>query len=140
MKLEKYKKHAIVLTLATFIFLPIAKENIRAAASVQPKDLKRILSNLLNNSVEASNDGGRIRVSTDTDGEFCVIEVTDEGAGIPKDVIGKIGTKGFSFGKSNGNGLGLSNAISVVESWGRRVEITSNFSQGTSVTLRLPIA
>lgn len=112
--------------------------------SIVTSDFKRILSNLINNSVEAfKNNQGQITVSSKRieDSKQVVIEVEDNGAGIPEDILKKLGVRGVSFGKEgskdSGSGLGLFHAKSTIESWGGKFEITSKVGKGTSVKIFL---
>lgn len=110
----------------------------------QDKELKRVLSNLINNSAEAlSNEGGTITIGSRTVGQNALIYILDDGKGMTPEVLNKIGTKGFSFGKESsndsGSGLGIHHAISTIESWNGKVVIQSKPSEGTLVQIQLPI-
>ncbi|MDO8802815.1 MAG: HAMP domain-containing sensor histidine kinase [Elusimicrobiota bacterium] len=111
-------------------------EEIKAA--VEPKEFQRLLSNLLNNSVEAFDGPGAVTVSlTARDGRV-LIEVKDEGKGIPPGILAKLGQKGETHGKAGGNGLGLYHARTSVESWGGNFRIGSEPGKGTTVAIELP--
>jgi len=101
--------------------------------------LQRILSNLINNSVQAlKNEMGQIDVSLSKRGEGHVqIEIKDNGAGIPRHVITKLGRRGQTF-RAAGSGLGLFDAKTTIESWAGELAIDSQMGQGTSVKLILP--
>lgn len=119
----------------------ICTENVLAAQSIVDSDLRRILSNLIGNSIEALNTkNSKVLISTSKSGNRCLIEITDNGKGIPDEILSKIGTEGFSYGKENGNGLGLHHAIRTIKSWGGDVKIRSKVGVGTTVTLTLPAA
>lgn len=110
-------------------------------AHVQAAELKRILSNLVNNGVEAIEDVGRVIVDLERRGAGeVVIRVRDDGRGIPEDVRGKLGTRGFSHGKASGNGLGVAHAMETVSRWGGRIAIEPAQNRGTVVSVVLPIA
>lgn len=108
-------------------------------ARVQPVEFKRLLSNLINNSVEAFEDGsGSVRVALSArDGE-ALISVRDNGKGIPLDLLSKLGQRGETYGKSGGSGLGLHHARTSAESWGGSLEIVSAPPRGAMLTVRLP--
>ena|GEM_PF-3698402 len=107
--------------------------------SVEPVRLKRILSNLLANSIEALDGEGRVEVHITRSSNELVFEIRDNGCGIPMDILPKLMTEGFTFGKSNGNGLGLYSAKRDIESWGGSIRITSAVESGTTVMIRLPL-
>ncbi|MCB9062489.1 MAG: HAMP domain-containing histidine kinase [Halobacteriovoraceae bacterium] len=103
------------------------------------KEFSRIISNLINNSVEASNDKQNdIIINISSDKENVTIEVSDTGKGIPNEYLDKIFIQGESIGKENGNGLGLSHAKSVVESFGGKINVISEIGKGTTITIRIP--
>ncbi|MBX3032591.1 MAG: HAMP domain-containing histidine kinase [Bdellovibrionaceae bacterium] len=104
------------------------------------KELKRILSNVLNNSVEAIEVAGLVKVEVGGDQDFARIFIVDTGKGIPPDVIPSLGGKGQTFGKHHGSGLGLHHAISTIESVGGRFTIDSDGISGTCVEILIPLA
>ena len=65
--------------------------------------------------------------------------VIDNGIGIPSHVLSRIGDEGFSFGKENGNGLGVSFAKRKMIEWGGTLQISSNVGVGTMVTLTFAV-
>lgn len=101
-------------------------------------DLQRMISNLLNNAIEASaNRKGPITVEVIFYPTFIDIVIIDQGKGIPAKVIANIGSEGFSFNK-NGSGLGLYHAKSTLSSIGGKLSISSKIRVGTRVKLRVP--
>lgn len=107
--------------------------------SIEPVRFKRIISNLINNSIEALGEQGRIEIVIAKASDDLIFEIRDNGRGIPMDILPKLMTEGFSFGKNNGNGLGLYSAKRDIESWGGSVRITSAIDSGTTVSIRLPL-
>lgn len=98
-----------------------------------PVELKRILSNLINNSIEACEcKSGFIQVSLEKSNGVVKIFIRDNGKGIPLSRLPFI--FGRSFGKSSGNGLGLAHAKKYIESIGGNLEICSS-ANGTEVYL-----
>jgi signal transduction histidine kinase len=106
---------------------------------ISGNDIKRVLSNIFDNSIEA----GATKVKTQLSlGEGKVSIVTaDNGKGIPSQVLPNLGRKGFSFGKQNstsGTGLGLYGAISLIGSKGGNLYVSSQSDEGTTVTIDIP--
>lgn len=105
-------------------------------------DIKRVLSNLVNNSVEAS--ARRVIFGAAGSAECMEIFVKDNGRGIPALRLPTLGVKGVTYGKSGvaegGSGLGLFHAREVVESLGGQLQIESEEGQGTTIRLQLPLA
>lgn len=113
-------------------------EGLRALAC--RAELGRLISNLVNNGVEALERGGTVTVGLSRDGGFALLTVTDDGKGIPPEVLAGLGRRGHSVGKENGCGLGLYHARAAAERWGGSLAIASEPGKGTTVSLRLPVA
>lgn len=114
-------------------------------AIVIDTELKRVISNLINNSVESLiAQQGKIIVSVTSNQNRVFIHIEDNGIGIPEDLLKKIGGKGVSFGKSeskqSGSGLGVFHAKKTIESFNGRLVFKSEHNIGTIVTLELPKA
>lgn len=106
---------------------------------VNAKKLRRVLSNIIDNSIEAINNQGRISISLYAKNNFCTLEIQDTGCGIPHNILTKVTTQGFTHGKKgSGHGLGLSYALQCMKSWGGNLLIDSKMGTGTSVKLIFP--
>lgn len=108
-------------------------------SKVNSIELKRVLSNLINNSVEAHSGSSlqiSVKLSTEHDGN--VICISDNGKGMEKEHLKLIGSRGITFGKQGGSGLGLFHAKSCVERWGGDISISSRLSEGTMIRICLP--
>ena len=109
-------------------------------AAVEPKELQRIISNLVNNSVEAFPGAGTVSVSLASSDGKVSIEIRDNGKGISPEILAKLGQKGETHGKAGGTGLGLYHARTAVESWGGSLRLESEPGKGTAVIITLPAA
>ncbi|MBI4670031.1 MAG: sensor histidine kinase [Elusimicrobia bacterium] len=94
-------------------------------AKIQPTEFKRVLSNLINNAVEALGEKGMVTVSLAFDTGQILLKVQDNGKGIPPDILSKLGQKGVTHGKAGGSGLGLYHAMTSLESWGGSLDLDS---------------
>lgn len=110
-------------------------DGLREELKIAPKEISSMVSNLVNNAVEAMPGGGRLTLQLREYKAKVVISVADTGIGIREEDMNRIGTPGFTT--KNGNGLGLSSARSVLEKAGDRLEIFSKAGAGTVVTLHL---
>lgn len=108
-------------------------------ASIPPGPFKAVLSNVLNNALEAMEAVGTVQVSVRRDGSWATVMVTDSGPGIPPEVLGSLGGGIATYGKACGNGLGIYQATQQVESWGGRVHFCSQQGVGTMVRFQLPL-
>jgi signal transduction histidine kinase len=100
--------------------------------------VSRIISNILNNSIEAieSRKEGTIDVHFYEKYSEVSIRISDNGIGIPKEILERLGERGVSFGKGDkGNGLGLAYAKETMEYFGGRLEIRSEVNKGTDIEL-----
>lgn len=117
----------------------IEKINVKTAVSVlNPDQLERSISNLIDNAIEASQAGTNIEIGLTKNGSMLEVLIQDFGKGISGEDLQKIGTKGFSLGKNNGNGLGVFYARRFAEDVGGRIEFASELGKGTSTKLLLP--
>jgi PAS domain S-box-containing protein len=99
--------------------------------------LQRILSNLINNAVQAMPDGGKLAVHAFVEGRENVITVEDTGVGIPEEDKSKLFTPLFTT-KSKGQGFGLAVVKRMTEALGGKVSFESREGKGTKFVVRLP--
>jgi signal transduction histidine kinase len=106
-----------------------------------PHDLQQVFLNLFLNAIQAMPDGGTLTVSATANGESIRIDVTDSGVGIPARDLVDIFDPFFTTKElGKGTGLGLSVSQSVVEKHGGTIEVVSEEGEGTTFSVRLPIA
>jgi signal transduction histidine kinase len=122
------------------IILSIHDNAWDAFSFINPIDFKRVLSNLINNSVESIDKRGNVNIYILKLNEFIHIEFTDDGCGISEDLLPIISSRGVSIGKKNGSGLGLSHAISKIREWKGHLNIESTLGLGTKITIDLPLS
>lgn len=101
---------------------------------------RRVLSNIVNNAVEASAPGQAIQIRLINRGKRNALTVQDQGKGMTQEQLRHVFKSGVSFGKPKGTGLGLSHAEKTLAAMGGKVEIESKLQQGTVVTLLCPAA
>lgn len=105
---------------------------------IKAADFNRILSNLINNAIESLDDsGGHIVVKLTKHDNCVLIKIEDNGKGIPPQILEKLGERGVTYGKEQGNGLGIHHAKSTIESWGGELSIISEPGCGSSVLIKL---
>ncbi len=104
------------------------------------KQMKRVLINLLENSITALPDGGTIEIAISCDKEEQVVymEVRDNGPGVADEDKLRLFEPYFSTKKS-GTGLGLAIASTVVSDHGGQIKVTDNEPTGAIFTVELPI-
>ncbi len=106
------------------------------------KELRTALEAVIENAVESfegykPEDHPTIEIKVRSSVSELLIEIKDNGKGIPKDVLSRIFEEGFSYGKSGrGRGMGLSAAKKIFEKYGE-IKIESVPNEGTKVTIKL---
>ena len=110
--------------------------------SCAPSQINQVFLNLLTNAAQATpEEGGVINVRTfQPDREHVAVEVTDNGHGIPAEVLPKIFDPFFTTKEvGKGTGLGLSICYKIVEGHGGRINVDSKIGVGTRFTVTLPV-
>lgn len=104
--------------------------------------LQRVLLNLLDNAVgavRATSSGGRIQVRARVEGEQALLEVEDNGPGIPVEIRARIFEPFVTIGKKNGTGLGTAIVKSIVDAHGGTIEVQSEEGRGSCFSIRIPL-
>lgn len=110
-----------------------------AFARLERSQFARLVSNLLNNAFEAlTSPKGRVTVSLRRRSRWIRLAFVDDGRGIPKELLPRLGRRGETHGKAGGSGLGLYHAMETVKSWGGRLRVASTEGRGTAVVVLLP--
>ncbi len=120
-------------------------EDFGADITCAPEKLQRILSNLLNNSIEAlerrlENPKILVTMILNAERSRALLTIEDNGHGIPPHILPRLGKSRLSYGKdsSGTRGLGLSDARRALTEWGGSLTISRHNGLGTTVTLALP--
>jgi len=98
-----------------------------------------MLSNLINNSIEAVGMSGIVEVILGGGPKSVTIAVSDNGRGLSEDELDRVWNRGESLGKADGNAIGLTRAKKVVARWGAEIHMRSTQGEGTVVTIELPL-
>jgi PAS domain S-box-containing protein len=101
--------------------------------------MRQLLLNLFGNALEAVATGGRISVTTSSNGASAFIAIADTGPGIPEEDIPLL-FEPFFTRKSAGTGLGLSIVHRIVEEHHGSIKVESVSGKGTVFTVELPLA
>jgi signal transduction histidine kinase len=106
--------------------------------------VQQAVLNLLLNGMQAMPNGGALRVTMRREQQFAVVEVGDEGEGIPPEVLPRIFELYFTT-KPKGSGIGLAMTYRILQLHGGALEVRSTADvgspeRGTVFTLRLPVA
>ncbi|NQT74387.1 MAG: HAMP domain-containing protein [Chloroflexi bacterium] len=107
--------------------------------------LRQLFLNLLNNSIRYTPSGGSITISLAKEGNQAIASLTDTGIGIPEDEIPNVFERFYRVDKARsradgGSGLGLAICKHIAEVHGGSVEVESRQGEGSTFSVRLPIA
>jgi len=120
------------------IDLVLDLEPLLPSVELDEGQLRQALLNILGNARQVMQPGGQVRVVTRAGmGGEVVVEIADNGPGIPADSIEKIFEPFFSK-RAGGTGLGLAIARQMVENHGGSIEVDSQVGEGTTFRIRLP--
>ncbi|MSO55722.1 MAG: hypothetical protein EXQ55_02190 [Acidobacteria bacterium] len=114
------------------------------ALEADENQIRQIVWNLATNGLRAMRDGGRLGLGARIEGgsggrqDAVVLEVADEGVGIPADELDAI-FQPFRGSFAKGTGLGLAIVHRIVSDYGGEIEVSSTPGRGTTVSVRLPL-
>jgi signal transduction histidine kinase len=103
--------------------------------------LRHALSNLLSNAIKYSPAGGQVNLTVRTEQGWAVLDVADQGIGIPAAELGDLFVsfqRASNVGDIRGTGLGLAIVKQALDMHGGTVEVRSTVGVGTTFTVRLP--
>ena len=110
-----------------------------AAVHCEENQLKQVFINVVKNAIEAMPEGGTITVEQRMDENSVIIVISDEGEGIPEDMLPKLGEPFFT-NKETGTGLGLMVSQRIIQAHKGSLEIRSEYGCGAEITIILPTA
>ncbi|HSG45317.1 MAG TPA: ATP-binding protein [Anaerolineales bacterium] len=112
------------------------------AVQANPVRLRQVLDNVVGNAIKYSNKNGEVNISIKAEGDQVILQVVDNGPGIPKQDQTHIFDKfyrGKNMEKQQGSGLGLAIVKSIVDAHRGRIWVESTVGQGSSFFIVLPV-
>jgi signal transduction histidine kinase len=133
---EELKEHGVAVEFTA----PAAAVPVRVDGEL----VRQALLNLLLNAMQAMQDGGLVRISVRRDQRAAIVEIADNGVGIPESLLPRIFDLYFTT-KPRGSGIGLAMTYRILQLHGGSLEVRSNAdaaspSRGTTFTLQIPLA
>ncbi len=149
-KIARESVNKLVTALADFVREDLAVKQVALAvelgagdpaAMIDAAQLRQCLINLVRNASEAviAKGGGKVMLRTRSADGRVVIEVEDDGIGIPPDVLPRLFDPFFST-KESGSGLGLALTQQIVKDHGGDIAVDSTVGKGTTFKVSVPAA
>ncbi len=105
---------------------------------IDQKLFKQVLINLVQNSIAAMHDGGRILIRAKVSDDFLIIRFADNGTGMDEETVHRVFEPYFTT-KANGTGLGLTMVYKIIKEFSGDISVQSFPGEGTVFTISLPI-
>ncbi len=108
-----------------------------ARAPVDRRKLSQVVANLVQNALQACADGGRVEVALSATADDAIVEVFDDGQGLPDGSVERLFRPGVTH-RAGGYGIGLTVCRTIVEQHGGRLELARRDGGGSVARLSLP--
>ena len=114
------------------------------AADVDEMKLSLAISNLADNAIKYTPEGGKVKVTLDADHQNAFITVADTGIGIPEDEVNRVFERFYRVDKTRdretgGTGLGLSITHATIMMHKGSIKVNSKEEEGTTILVRIPL-
>ena len=113
------------------------------SVAADKSSVSEVLSNLIDNAIKYSNEGGAVSVTAARAGDYVKVSVTDQGIGMPAAVVGNLFHKFYRSHRSRetvaGTGIGLYICKAIIESHGGTMDVKSAEGAGSTFAFTLPI-
>lgn len=128
-------------TLGRMLVVKIPHDLPTVAADAN--SITEVFSNLIDNAIKYSNEGGIIKVTAKPAGDMIEVAVSDNGIGMPDGVVHNLFHKFYRSHRSReqvaGSGIGLYISKAIVESHGGSISVNSSENKGSTFTFSIPI-
>lgn len=115
------------------------KELEPVTALFDRKEISKVITNLIINALEATNNKGRVEVIIGTENNMGFVRVSDNGCGMSSEFIEKKLFRPFQTTKKTGLGIGLYQCKCIVEAHSGILKVLSEEGRGTDFSLYLPL-
>ncbi len=122
------------------ILLAVAEEGLRVRVSADR--LTQALEKILDNAISFSPPGGRVQLRVFSKGEEALIQIEDEGPGIPEENVDRVFDRFFTSrreGEDGHHGLGLALSRSIIDAFGGKIRAIYREGEGALIEIRLPL-
>ncbi len=106
----------------------------------QEHEIFEVVLNLIKNAAEALPNGGEIGIRTFSEGNKWVLEIQDNGVGIPENNLKRVFEPFFTTKGFKGTGMGLASLYGIIARHGGEISVHSKDGEGSKFTVKLPVA
>jgi signal transduction histidine kinase len=106
---------------------------------VDQEKIKIAFLNIIVNAIEAMEDRGTLRISTETRNNRCITKISDNGRGLTKEDVARLFEPYFTT-KEKGTGLGLTNTQNIILAHNGSISVESELGKGTTFTISFNFA
>lgn len=152
-EIEDIQLHEIINSTVQFLELEIQKKNISIDVAIEKdlpiikadqNEITRMITNLLSNAIKYNKERGKIFIAALAKKNYVSIEIKDTGIGIKPEEKEKLFNEFFRAKNEktrgiSGTGLGLTIVKRIVDSYHGKVEVESEYNNGTTFIINLPI-
>lgn len=131
--LRLLRPHLALAGITEKLSLPPDLPTVRADSA----RLDHLFINLMLNSIQSVGSNGRLTVEARAEGKQVIVELSDNGPGIPEDVLSRL-FEPFSSSRPDGSGLGLYSCKQIVEECGGEIGVETS-RDGTTFTVQFPV-
>ncbi|WP_456272373.1 ATP-binding protein [Bacillus sp. AK031] len=143
MNLKEQIEHSleVVTPLANQYSIKLSAQLADAEIIADKQKVQQALINLLLNGIDATSHlaiGGKVTVTTTTLKQYAVISIEDNGVGMDKEQIKRLGQPYFTTKGQSGTGLGLMVSYSIIKTLDGTISVESEINKGTTFTIKIP--
>ncbi len=122
------------------VHLELHAEKKELYVKADPEQLNRVFINIIKNGIQAIPESkkGQIKVSLKMEDGNALVEIEDNGKGIPEEIKGKLFQPNFTT-KTSGMGLGLAIVQNILEQMGGNISFKTKLGEGTLFIIRIPL-
>ena len=144
---ERASLNQLILDTLEFVQFELDEANVEVRThllgrlpnvDIDEKYIKQALLNIIKNAISAMPKGGTLTLTTKVGRSDALLEVKDNGVGIPQENAAKIFEPYYTT-KEFGSGLGLTVVYKIVKEHGGEISLDSAINEGTTFTMSFPI-
>jgi two-component system, OmpR family, sensor histidine kinase ResE len=140
---QKIVKKFTGLARENEVTLNVTTQEDHDAFTFDPDRIEQVMTNLIDNAIRHTQEGGTIEINQSSDDEGLYIEITDNGSGIPSEDLPFVFERFYKADKArtrgkSGTGLGLAIAKNIVTAHHGKIEVKSMLGNGTTFSFFIP--